>query len=53
MSADPQCNDATIPTEKTFDLVFRVYLKDPKIGIVGEEVFADKNFSGKILDACV
>ena len=51
-TADPECNDASIPREKTFDLVFRVYLKNPQIGIVGQEVFADKNFGGKILDAC-
>lgn len=49
---DNECNDATVPHEKTFDLVFRVYLNDAQFGIEGAEVVAEKPFGGKILDAC-
>lgn len=52
-TADPECNDATVPYEKTFNLVFRAYLRDANFGNEGEEVFQDKLFGGRILDACV
>jgi len=38
-TADGQCNDGTVPYEKNFNLVFRVYLLDANIGIAGNEVF--------------
>lgn len=33
---DIQCNDATVPHEKNFNLVFRVSLNDANIGTLNE-----------------
>lgn len=48
---DNQCNDATVPYEKDFNLVFKVSLQDGKFNTLNE-VFATKPFSGVIYDAC-